>query len=385
MMNQNNRVIMLLMLIAMLLLISTDASAALDNQGVLDRVVDEFAKYAGQWKDKITTAATYLFWALVTISMIWTFGIMALRQADLMEFFAELMKFVIFTGFFLWLLENGPAFSMAIINSLMQLGGQASGTSDYFTPSKIVDIGFEILFKAIEKSSVWAPVDSALCILAAFIILLMMALIAINMLMLVITAWVLAYAGIFILGFGGSRWTSDIAITYYKQVLGIGVQIFTMVLIIGVGRSIIDNAYGKMENGLELGEMGVLIVVVLVIYNLANTIPALLAGIVTGPTGGPPIGQTSGATVASSMSTAAGKVAGAAGMAWAGGKMMAGGASRLMKALKSGGKGGTGSSGDMGKGSSAGGGSSGSKAGASQAAGTGNTPYAQAGGFANKD
>ncbi|MGS0066676.1 type IV secretion system protein, partial [Escherichia coli] len=34
-------------------------------------------------------------------------------------------------------------------------------------------------------------------------------------------AWILLYAGVFFLGFGGSRWTSDMAINYYKTVLGL--------------------------------------------------------------------------------------------------------------------------------------------------------------------
>jgi type IV secretion system protein VirB6/type IV secretion system protein TrbL len=39
------------------------------------------------------------------------------------------------------------------------------------------------------------------------------------MLLLLASGWVLAYGGVFFLGFGGSRWTSDLAINYYKTVL----------------------------------------------------------------------------------------------------------------------------------------------------------------------
>ena len=33
---------------------------------------------------------------------------MALRKADLAEFFAEFCRFILFFGFYLWLLRNGP-------------------------------------------------------------------------------------------------------------------------------------------------------------------------------------------------------------------------------------------------------------------------------------
>ncbi len=53
------------------------------------------------------------------------------------------------------------------------------------------------------------------------VILIILALISINMVILLIAGWILAYIDIFFLGFGGSRWTSEIAINYYKTVLGI--------------------------------------------------------------------------------------------------------------------------------------------------------------------
>ena len=51
--------------------------------------------------------------------------------------------------------------------------------------------------------------------------------------------WILAYAGIFFLGFGGSRSTSEMAINYYKTVRGRGIAVspFAMVLLVGIGKT----------------------------------------------------------------------------------------------------------------------------------------------------
>jgi type IV secretion system protein TrbL len=38
--------------------------------------------------------------------MVWTFGMMLLRKADIGDFFAEFTRFIIFTGFYFWLLTN---------------------------------------------------------------------------------------------------------------------------------------------------------------------------------------------------------------------------------------------------------------------------------------
>ncbi|WP_245880067.1 P-type conjugative transfer protein TrbL [Zobellella taiwanensis] len=243
-----------------LLLHSSLASANLTNQGILDQVVTDYATRAASWQHVIIDAASWLFWTLVVISMVWTFGMMALRKADIGEFFAELVRFIIFTGFFWWLLVNGPAFANSIIQSLARIGEQAAGVSSV-TPSGIVDVGFMIWKQAINNLSAWSPVDSLVGAVLSAAIMLLLALVAINMLLMLIAAWLLAYAGIFFLGFGGSRWTSDMAINYYKTVLGVAVQIMTMVLLVGIGNDMLSTFYARMnQNVLNFEELGVMLV-----------------------------------------------------------------------------------------------------------------------------
>jgi len=63
-----------------LALYSTAASAQLTNQGMLDQVVTEFATRASAWQTVVMNAAMFLFWTLGTISLVFTFGFMALRR-----------------------------------------------------------------------------------------------------------------------------------------------------------------------------------------------------------------------------------------------------------------------------------------------------------------
>lgn len=84
------------------------------------------------------------------------------------------------------------------------------------------------------------------------VVLVVLALIGVNLTVLFVSAWILAYAGIFFLGFGGSRWTSDMAINYYRTVLALGAQLAAMVLLIGIGYSIITNYYSLIRSNLSL-------------------------------------------------------------------------------------------------------------------------------------
>ena len=271
---------------------AVDAHAAIDNAGVFDSVLDRYQAAASGWAGVITMAASRLFWTLVVISMVWTFGMMALRKADIGEFFAEFVRFTIFTGFFWWALTNGPNFASSIYASLRQLAGNATGLGNALSPSGIVDIGFALFDKVMDESSLWSPVDSMTGILMAVAILVILALVGVNMLLLLTSGWVLAYGGVFFLGFGGSRWTSDMAINYYKVVLGVAVQLFAMMLLVGIGKTFLDDYYARMNAGISLKEMGVMLIVVIILLALTNKIPSLIAGIITGASvGGAGIGQ----------------------------------------------------------------------------------------------
>ena len=378
-----------------LALYSTAASAQLTNQGMLDQVVTEFATRATSWQTVVMNAAMFLFWTLGTISLVFTFGFMALRKADIGEFFAEFIRFILFFGFFLWLLRNGPAFANSIIQSLARIGEQASGVASV-TPSGIVDIGFMILKQAFRNSSIWSPVDSFIGVALSVGILILLAVVAVNMLLLLVSGWLLMYAGIFFLGFGGSRWTSDMAINYYKTVLGVAVQIMTMVLLVGIGNDLLSSFYARMNTGtLNFEELGVMLVFCVALLMLVNRVPPLVAGVISG-TGvgnaggignfgaGAAIGAAMGAA---SMAAGAASVAGAAVMG--GATSAAGGMSAIKAAFEKAGSSAGGESGGM---PMLGGGSdSGSDAGSfAQAAGFGGgsssgagttTPLAQAAGF----
>ncbi|MCX5592392.1 P-type conjugative transfer protein TrbL [Alcaligenes endophyticus] len=302
-----------------LVLLSQSAFAAIEKGGVLNEVSDRFLTASSTWAGTITQYASWLFWTLVVISMVWTFGMMALRKADIGEFFAEFVRFTIFTGFFWWLLINGPNFAMDIVNSLRTIAAEASGLPRALGPSTPIDIAFDILAKAAKSYSVTSPIDNLSIFLTTLAILACMAVVAANVLLALITAWVLAYAGVFVLGFGGARWTSDIALNYFRSVMGIALKLMTITLLVGVAVSIIDGYHADLANKASMDELLVIFVVSLVLVILVNSIPNVIAGLIPG----------GGAAASTGSSFGAGAIVGA-GMAAAG--MATGGAALAAKA-----------------------------------------------------
>ena len=329
----------LLAIIAVLFLVfaADSAFAEATNFAIYENVLDRYHTASREWAAIIVTHATRLFWTLALISMVWTFGMMALRKADIGEFFAEFVRFTIFTGLFWWSLLNGPRIGETIIASLRQIGGEATRLGPNLSPSSVVDIGFDVFFTTLDMFSMHSPIVSSTGIFLGFIVLALLALVAVNMLILLVSGWVLLYGGVFFLGFGGARWTSDLAINYYKTVLGVAASLFAMVLIVGVATSIIDQYYRSMAAVVHVKEVAVVMMVAFIMAMLVKSIPPLISGIITGASinQAGSIGFGAGAVVGAASMAAAAVATGSAAIA-AGASNMAGGSQALMAAYRKG-------------------------------------------------
>ena len=313
-----------------------DVYAAIDSGNLLDNALLKFQTAAAGWGPYILARASWLFWTLATISLVWTMGQLALRRAEIGEFFGEFLSFTLMTGFFWWLLTNGPTFALQIIDSMQRIANNASGLGSTTSPSRVVDIGFDLLHRVLTQSTIWSPVDSMFGLMMSSIVLVVLALIGVNLLVLYVSTWILAYAGIFFLGFGGSRWTSDMALGYYRTVLALGAQLAAMILLIGIGYSIITNYYTLMRSNVSLEEEAVVLVASIMLLTLVNKIPPLIGGLALG--GG--VGALgSGVSLVSAVGTAAAMAAGvglAANMVRSGVAGGAAGSQALMQAVSNG-------------------------------------------------
>ena len=252
----------------------------------MNEVMQKYREAASSWGATMQTAASNLYIYLAAISLVWTMGQLPFHRSSFPEIFGELLRYIIFIGFFYWLLINASDISESILESLQQLGSKATG-QPASTPSDIVDIGFKLYNEVCVKISKNFDIKMLGYYICAWfisiVIMLLMALVGINMLLQLCAAWVLAYAGIFFLGFGATKWTSDIAINYFKTVIGLGASLMTMTLLVGIGTSITENSIAMMTPGQQnLNELGVVFISALTLFLLVDKLPAMVAGIING-------------------------------------------------------------------------------------------------------
>ncbi|WP_392423480.1 P-type conjugative transfer protein TrbL [Eikenella halliae] len=297
---------------------AAEANAPPPDPGVLDKVMEIFRGATDQWVTALTTAASWLFWSLAAISVVYTGIDLVFRKDDIAAFFAETIRLILFLGFFWWLLQNGYAIGSAIIDSFSQMGVSAGSGGATQKTAGFVQSLFDMWDRAKESSTIQAirlpPIQEANNIMAwinpeLFIAILMMAitflalaLIAVNYVLLYAAAWIYMTAGLFVLGFGGGRWTSDMAISYYRQLLNIGLQLMTMMLLMAVGKSIISNMVGSNE-GFVLFHYMVLLLVGITLSILCTKVPPMVGSLVGG-SGNEGIGFSAKSVVGSMLNAA---------------------------------------------------------------------------------
>jgi P-type conjugative transfer protein TrbL len=194
--------------------------------------------------------AASLFWALATLSLAWTAIEMALKRAEFGEIFSELAKFILVTGFFYYLATEGSWIALDIIHSFERIAGAGAGWDIENTSNKTSIIAHlwkqaqETLYSILSNMR-WTPdgwfkfipsmaliVANVIMIIVAVAIFLIYILIAIKVLIINFTLLIQVYAGIFLLGFGGGKWTRDTTIQYFRAIISTASQYLAIILII---------------------------------------------------------------------------------------------------------------------------------------------------------
>ncbi|CAG0991094.1 hypothetical protein ANRL3_02780 [Anaerolineae bacterium] len=126
------------------------------------------------------------------------------------------------------------------------------------------------------------------------------------------------------------------AITYYKTVLGIAMQLFAMLLIVGIGKTFLFNYYNNIGEAFILKEYAVMLIVSVVLLVLSNKVPPMISGIITGSSiGNIGIGNFGAGAMTGAAAMAAAGVSMGGSMIGASASNAVGGASALMEAIKS--------------------------------------------------
>ncbi|GLS35263.1 conjugal transfer protein TrbL [Mesorhizobium tianshanense] len=266
--------------IAIVLLASAPALA---QQGsVLTTLENQVVTAAKGWETTVMDAARSLFWLLASIEVgiaaVW----LAINAASLDAWFAELVRRIMFIGLFAFILDQGPAFAKAVVDSLFQIGAGGGSAS----PANIFDAGIRVASKMSEQAKFGLFEDNALAIAAVFamvVVVVSFSLVAAIFVAVMVEMYVGLLAGMIMLGLGGSSYTKDFAVRYLVYAFSVGMKLMALVMIAKIGSDIL---LGLAEAPTATSDQFITTLAIagisVVVFVIAMYVPPIMQGVVQG-------------------------------------------------------------------------------------------------------
>lgn len=262
-----------------------DTACAQDGS-VLTDLENEMRSAAAGWEGRIMQAARSLFWILASIEIgiaaVW----LAIQSPSLDSWFAELVRRILFIGFFLFVLEQGPDLAKAVVDSLFQIGASGGSAS----PANVFNAGLRVASEMSENVKFGLFEDNALAIAAVFamiVVVVCFALVAAIFVSIMVEMYVGLLAGMIMLGLGGSSYTKDFAIRYLVYAFSVGMKLMALVMIARIGAEVLigmaNSPSGTDEFLSTLAIAGISVVVFMVAMYVPNIVQGVVQGVsVTG-------------------------------------------------------------------------------------------------------
>ena len=325
------KVVLIISLAVLAMIISQPAMAMMNPRELtksLDLVEKFFLDGANSFEKNVHKLAEQLFFTLAGISLAWTAIEMALKRAEFGEIVSELTKFIIFTGLFLAFVKWGPQWAVAISQTLLQIGHAGSGFNN--TVGSLGDLvaweissGIYMAILILSKAPNIQITDLSAAILFANVLLFIVAIfnfivvvfLCIKLIVTQLMLYCQIYAGCFLLGFGGCKWTRDISIQYFKSVLATSAQFLVLFLLLHLLHSLNDESgliemFSNLAKSTDIDKIGdlvapslILVILPFTFLMIGSILPAKIGALISSNFIS---GNTAGAAALSSMASSAG-------------------------------------------------------------------------------
>ena len=287
---------------------------------ILTDIVRDYEAISTAWFSALSPIAHRIFWVLVAIQLTWTAMWWVLDREDGLGALASLLRQVVAIGFFYALLLNGGTWIPAVTQSFSQAGAAAAGITK-LNPTDVFDQGLALANKILNATAARGLLDkflaSVLAGITALVVVIAFAIIAAQLLVVLVESFIVIGAGVLFLGFAGSQWTRFFTERYLSYVASVGVKLFVLYLIMGVGMGIAARWMSVLERGgfspiPFFYVMGGSLVFVFLTWHIPSVAGSLTAGAVSLSLADAVQPATLGSRAVGAGLTAAGAVGGAA-------------------------------------------------------------------------
>ena len=251
----------------------------------------------------LSDRATELLWGLALISL----SILAMKQifsgADFNTLFAEMIKFIMGIGFFVWILDPhyiGVGKLITFVEGWLNIiptDGVSNHTPEQFIKN-MFSSGWNVLChvaslgKSFQELNFLVPglMDGgftvyALSLIVASAIFTIFLCMTVNFILTLTKAYITICCGILAVGFGGLTWTNSWAVNYLKQLVKLGLELMCFVFIVSVLLSMVKTVIYQpisARRPIELSETFIIFTEGLITFILAHSVPSAVTSMIEG-------------------------------------------------------------------------------------------------------
>lgn len=309
----------------------------MDDLSVIDSFLATFTTYIDSGFGLLSADVAYLTTILIAIDI--TLAGIFWALSDNTNVIGQLLKKVLYVGFFAFIIGNFAFLSATIFDSFAELGLRAGGSTmtaaDLMRPGFIASTGYEAAKPLLEEiGELTGPiaffhnfVTIAILFFAWIVVLLSFFILAVQLFITILEFKLTTLAGFILVPFALWNKTTFLAERVLGNVVTSGIKLMVLAIIVGIG----STAFGTMTTSFAGGDVTMeqamaTMLAAVAIFGLGIFGPGIAAGLVTGA---PQLGA--GAAVGTVGGLAAGTYVGAMG-AGAAGRAVAGGGSSAVKA-----------------------------------------------------
>ncbi len=301
----------------------------MDDLAIIDRFTETFSRYIDSGFGLLAGDVAFLTSVLVAIDITLAGLFWAMAGEDSVP--AQLIRKVLYVGFFALLLNNFKGLADIVFQSFAGLGLKASGASltaaDLMRPGFVASTGFTASRPLIEKAGELIGITTffsnfvtiAVLMLAWLIVLLAFFVLSVQLFITIIEFKLTVLAGFVLVPFALFGHTAFLAERVLGNVISSGIKLMVLAIVVGIGSSLFGTLI-RPTGEVTLTQAASAILAAIAVFGLAIFVPGIAAGLVSGA---PQLGA--GAAVATT--AALGGTAVAGGLLGAGAARLAGRAS----------------------------------------------------------
>ncbi|EGA2830920.1 P-type conjugative transfer protein TrbL [Campylobacter coli] len=241
------------------------------------------------WTPLIKTACLWVFWTLVIIDLVWTFGLKALSGFEFGDFLATLIKKIMYIGIFLFLF-NTDQWLQIIFNSFSQLATNVNNGIDV-KPNNIISTAIDVVITILQSASIFSPVQSFFIAISGIIILISFLLMAIDLLIVYLKFFLMNVIVFFALALGGLNHFKQIGLNPIMTAIKVGVELFMIQGLMGICFTMIGAIANEINQNITIENILIALVTPVIFCIITKMIPGIIEAVFNGS-----IGESAGAS-----------------------------------------------------------------------------------------